>query len=114
MTGGAPIELHVLKFIKCVFCCPVLEGYGLTETAANGAGSNYHDPVPGHIGGPQCSMKFRLRDLPEMNYTQHDKPYPRGECCIKGTTVFSGYYKRPDKTAEAFDSEGWFLTGDVI
>lgn len=32
---------------------------------------------------------------------------------MKGPTVFQGYYKRPDKTAEAFDSEGWFLSGDV-
>jgi len=32
---------------------------------------------------------------------------------MKGPTVFQGYYKRPDKTAEAFDAEGWFLSGDV-
>ena len=33
---------------------------------------------------------------------------------MKGATVFSGYYKRPDKTAEAFDKDGWFKTGDVV
>ena len=32
---------------------------------------------------------------------------------MKGATVFSGYYKRPDKTAEAFDAQGWLKTGDV-
>lgn len=71
------------------------------------------DTVTGHVGGPIESVKFRLKDLPEMNYTSSDKPYPRGEICMYGPSIFKGYYKRQDKTDEAFDEEGWFLTGDV-
>ena len=113
VTGSAPIDKQVLEFFKVVFSCPVLEGYGLTETSGASSVTFANDPVSGHIGGPLGCVKWRLKDLPEMNYLSSDKPYPRGELCMKGATVTSGYYKRPDKTADAFDADGWFLTGDV-
>ena len=113
VTGGAPMEKNVINFIKVVFSTPVVEGYGLTETVAGTSATDIYDPVPGHVGGPKYAVKIRLKDLPEMGYLTTDKPYPRGEICITGPTVFNGYYKRPEKTAEAFDEEGWFLTGDV-
>ena len=113
VTGSAPIDKAVLDFIKVCFSCPVLEGYGLTETASAGCITDKADPVSGHVGGPLEGAKIRLKDLPEMQYLSTDKPYPRGEVCMKGPAIFGGYYKRPDKTAECFDSEGWFLSGDV-
>ena len=58
-------------------------------------------------------IKLRLKDLPDMEYLSTDQPHPRGEICFSGPTIFGGYYKRPDKTAEAFDEEGWFMSGDV-
>lgn len=48
-----------------------------------------------------------------MNYFSTDKPYPRGEIQMKGPMITNGYYKRPDLTAEAFDQEGFFSSGDV-
>lgn len=113
LTGSAPITKDVLEFLKISFSCPILEGYGLTESAAGSCITEATDPVSGHVGGPVESIKIRLKDLPDMNYLSTDLPYPRGEVCLKGPAIFSGYYKRPDKTQEAFDSEGWFLTGDV-
>ena len=113
LTGSAPISKDVLDFLKICFCCPISEGYGLTESSAGSCIVDPTDPVTGHVGGPLECVKVRLKDLPEMSYMSSDKPYPRGEVCLKGPSIFSGYYKRDDKTREAFDSEGWFLTGDV-
>jgi long-chain acyl-CoA synthetase len=114
ISGSAPIESDVLELLKICFCCPFLEGYGLTETSGGSSISLPNDPVVGHVGGPLPCVKWRLMDVPEMNYFSTDKPYPRGELQMKGATVFSGYYKRPDKTSEAFDKDGWFKTGDVV
>lgn len=112
-TGSAPIDKTVLDFLKICFSCPIVEGYGLTETATGGATTALTDKVTGHVGGPSEAVKIRLKDLPEMEYLSTDKPYPRGEICLKGPCVFKGYYKRQDKTDEAFDADDWFMTGDV-
>ena len=114
VTASAPIDAQVLEFIKIAFCVPVVEGYGLTETSGGASFTQLYDPVIGHVGGPTKAVKWRLKDIPEMNYYSTDKPYPRGELCMQGPSVFSGYFKREDKTKEAFDAEGWFLTGDVV
>lgn len=112
-TGSAPIDKKVIEYLKVVFCCPILEGYGLTESSAASCVVDADDPIVGHVGGPTEGVKIRLKDLPEMSYLSSDKPYPRGEVCMQGPSIFSGYFKREDKTAEAFDAEGWFMTGDV-
>ena len=71
------------------------------------------DTTSGHVGGPLETVKFRLKSLPEIDYLITDKPYPTGELCIKGLNMFQGYFKDPEKTAEAHDQDGWFCTGDV-
>ena len=113
VTGSAPIDLTVLDYLKICFCCPILEGYGLTESSAGSCITKAEDPNAGHVGGPIKTLRIRLKDVPEMSYLSTDKPYPRGEVCMKGPSIFGGYFKREDKTAEAFDQDGWFLTGDV-
>jgi long-chain acyl-CoA synthetase len=112
-TGGAPIEQHVRDFLSVVFSCPFFEGYAMTETGAQLTGTAREDFSMGNCGGPKRQIVIRLKDLPEMNYRITDQPYPRGEICVRGPSIFPGYFKRPDLTEAAFDEEGWFMTGDV-
>jgi long-chain acyl-CoA synthetase len=102
ITGSAPINGEVLKFLKVCFACPIREGYGQTETSAPATLTANNDPTSGHVGGPLPCIMFRLKDIPEMNYLSTD-PNPRGEMCLKGFSIFQGYFKAPDKNAEAFD-----------
>jgi len=95
ITASAPIDVKVLNFLKIAFCAPVIEGYGLTESSGAATGTSIHDPVGGHVGGPVDCCKIRLKDVEDMNYFSTDKPYPRGEICMKGPGIFSGYFKRP-------------------
>jgi long-chain acyl-CoA synthetase len=111
ITGSAPISGDVLDFLKVCFCCDICEGYGMTETSAASVITKRGDPVTGHVGGPLVNVKIRLRDIPEMNYMTTDDP-PKGEVCFWGPSIMKGYFRNPEKTAEAFHND-WLLSGDV-
>lgn len=66
----------------------------------------------GTVGPPVTTIEARLESIPEMGYDALSN-VPRGEICLRGHTLFSGYYMRPDLTEEVF-SDGWFHTGKVI
>lgn len=96
-----------------MFGATVVEGYGMTETACTISLTLPAETEAGHVGGPVPCCEVKLADIPEMAYTSADKPHPRGEVCVRGPTLFSGYYKDEAQTKEIMDSDGWLHTGDV-
>nr|AOE43315.1 fcsA [Cavenderia deminutiva] len=113
LSGSAPLDPKIGEFLKACFCCPVVQGYGLTENVGGACVGYPEDPALGHVGPTLCCCEVKLVDVPEMNYFATDKPSPRGEVCIRGHNVFKGYYKDPAKTAEDLKADGWFHTGDI-
>jgi len=82
----------------------------LSETCAAGTATTLTDCSYGNVGIPVPCVEVRLKDVPEMNYWAKDG---KGEVCFRGPSIFLGYFKDEAKTKESFDSDGFFLTGDI-
>jgi long-chain acyl-CoA synthetase len=120
VSGSAPLSGNVMVFFRCLLGIPIIEGYGQTEGAAAATvGHPDHMETVGHVGGPTASTEVVLVDVPEMGYLHRDTEHRgqecrgRGEICIRGPSVFPGYYRDEEKTREAIDDEGWLHSGDI-
>jgi long-chain acyl-CoA synthetase len=100
VSGGAPLPLFTNEFFHSIGI-RILEGYGLTETSPVIS-------VNGFSGG-----KTRLGTVGQAISNVEAKIAEDGELCVKGPSVMKGYWNLPDKTAEVFDADGFFLTGDI-
>ncbi|XP_017780767.1 PREDICTED: long-chain-fatty-acid--CoA ligase 5 isoform X2 [Nicrophorus vespilloides] len=110
LVGSAPLAENVLNFTRCALGCMIVEGYGQTECCAPITLTVQGDHIPGHVGPPVSCCCVKLVDVPEMEYWANKS---QGEVCVKGTNVFQGYFKDPEKTEETIDDNGWHHTGDV-
>ncbi|MEV5651301.1 carboxylic acid reductase [Nocardia sp. NPDC052254] len=106
MCGSAPLSAQMRAFMESLLDCPVDDGYGSTE---NGGGILRN----GQIMRPPVT-DYKLVDVPELGYFTTDRPYPRGELCLKTTSLIPGYYRNPELTAEIFDEDGFYKTGDIM
>jgi fatty acid CoA ligase FadD9 len=105
MTGSAPISDEMKAWVESLLELHLVEGYGSTE-----AGMVFID---GEVRRPPV-IDYKLVDVPDLGYFRTDRPRPRGELLVKTESLFPGYYKRPEVTAEVFDADGFYRTGDVV
>ncbi|MFO1315234.1 MAG: long-chain-fatty-acid--CoA ligase [Burkholderiales bacterium] len=110
LGGGMAVQEAVAKKWKEVTGQPLIEAYGLTETAPAATINPLDLPAyNGSIGLPISSTELVLRDDAGKEVALGQP----GEICIRGPQVMAGYWQRPDETAKVMDKDGWFATGDV-
>jgi long-chain acyl-CoA synthetase len=108
--GGMAVQQATAERWLKITGCPVVEGYGLSETSPV-ATSNRLDKreFTGTIGLPIPSTDIAIRDDDGV-----DLPFgAAGEICIRGPQVMAGYWKRPDETAKVMTDDGFFRSGDI-
>jgi len=120
VSGGAALPKHVGEFYGNIGL-RVQEGYGLTETSPFVTVNEYHHQIYGSAGrvAPRQQVAIQNADTKEIITTQTYDSYDpnfvseEGEIIVKGPNIMIGYYNKPDATAEVFDEDDWFHTGDV-
>jgi len=98
VSGGAPLGLDTARWFASVGIA-LWEGYGLTETSPVIAVNSAAHHRMGATGMPLPNIQLKLA--------------ADGELLVRGPSVFAGYWKKPEDTAECFDEQGWFRTGDI-
>ncbi|OBJ59962.1 carboxylic acid reductase [Mycobacterium sp. 1423905.2] len=105
MTGSAPTSPELRTWVEALLEMHLMDGYGSTE-----AGMVLFD---GEIQRPPV-IDYKLVDVPDLGYFGTDRPHPRGELLLRTENMFPGYYKRAETTANVFDEDGYYRTGDVF
>jgi fatty acid CoA ligase FadD9 len=105
LTGSAPISPELRAWVEEFTDIHLVNGYGSTEDGVVLVDDKLRRPPV---------TDYKLVDVPDLGYFATDRPHPRGELWVKSDTSIPGYYKRPEVTAELFDADGWYHTGDVF
>jgi long-chain acyl-CoA synthetase len=108
--GGMAVQSATAKLWLEKTGCPIVEGYGLSETSPS-ATCNPVDSTAysGNIGMPIPSTELKLLD----DEGREVPPGQPGEIAIRGPQVMAGYWQRPDETAKVMTADGFFRTGDI-
>ncbi len=120
VSGSAPLPAELHRTIGATTGMAVLERYGMSETLMLTSNPYDGERRPGTVGFALPGVELQLRPLDPGEQPTDGKetanaegPTNEGEIVVRGPNVFAGYLGRPEATAEAFDEDGWFRTGDV-
>jgi long-chain acyl-CoA synthetase len=109
-SSGAPLDPSVKAAVEKFFGMPLFNGYGVTECSPNIAQAHTDEPRRDTSVG-------RVFPGIEVKFVDGDRnPVPAGEVgelWVRGPNVMKGYYRAPEETAAAIDSQGWFNTRDL-
>ncbi len=113
ISGAMPLPTETLELWESVTGGLLIEGYGLTESSPVAVGN----PIglarrPGAVGVPFPSTEIRVVDPDHP--TVDRQPGERGELLLRGPQVFTGYWNKPEETAQSLLDGGWLRTGDIV
>ena len=112
IVAGAPIGDDLVRRIQAELCPNLCIAYSLTETASTVSMTRPADPRDKQVftvGRPLAGTDVRILDLDGTTLPEESL----GEIAVRGPGVMKGYYRQPGETAQAFDEDGFFLTGDL-
>jgi long-chain acyl-CoA synthetase len=108
--GGMAVQQATAERWLKITGCPVVEGYGLSETSPVATSNRLDTPeFTGTIGLPIPSTDIAIRDDDGADVAAGTP----GEICIRGPQVMAGYWRRPDETAKVMSDDGFFRSGDI-
>ena len=108
MCGSAPVPAEVIKKFEEIFNCPVIEGYGLSESTCR---STFNPPDERRRAG-SCGLPIG-NEMKVVDENDNEVPDGEpGEIVLRGENILKGYFKNPEATESAFRN-GWFHTNDI-
>lgn len=111
VSGSAPLPVPVFDKLAAVTGHRAIERYGATESLITVSTRVDGERRPGWVGLPLTGIETRLVDEHGADVAHDGETI--GRLQVRGPTLFDGYLNRPDATAEVFDADGWYRTGDV-
>ena len=109
-VAGAPLDLALKSRVEAEFGLPLSNGYGITECSPGISGVRFDAPrTDNAVGTLLPGVEARIRTVDGIPLGNGEV----GELHVRGRNIMRGYYRAPDLTAKAIDSEGWFNTGDL-
>lgn len=111
ISGSAPLLAETHREFQSRTGHAIVERYGMSETLMNTSNPYEGERVPGSVGPPLPGVEVRIADCESGAVLQEANAI--GMIEVRGPNVFSGYWRRPEKSAAEFRRDGFFITGDL-